>query len=207
MEFLQQQLGLLCWPLLACSVLTLGLLLERGLVLGWIGRRREAWVRGVLRHDIPVSSLPELVAGRSSLLASGVQLLLAHQGEAKSLREEIMALWLDRQGRQLASGLKLLHFLGIISPLLGLLGTVLGMIQMFADLAVHQGPIEPALLADGLRLAMGTTAAGLLIAVPAMTGSHLYQLWVERLLGRAELVLNQVNLDLAGVRLVTEARP
>lgn len=205
MEFLQQQLGLLLWPLLICSVLTLGLLLERALVLAWIGRRRDGWVRGLLRHELSLARLPELVAGRSTLLASGVQLLLEHQGEEKSLREEIMALWLDRQGRHLVSGLKLLHFLGVISPLLGLLGTVIGMIEMFADLAVHQGPIEPALLADGLRLAMGTTAAGLLIAVPAMTGAHLYQLWVDRLLGRAELVLNQVNLGLAGVSLGREA--
>jgi biopolymer transport protein ExbB len=76
---------------------------------------------------------------------------------------------------------------------------VIGLIQVFDDLGVHQGPIEPSMLAGGLGIAMKTTAAGLIIALPAVLGAHGFQLWVERLIHQTEHAMNMHNLELEGI--------
>jgi len=126
-------------------------------------------------------------------------LLLKQVHQPKVLREELLSLWLNKQQRDLQAGLKVLQVIGIISPLLGLLGTVLGLIDMFAQLGQSQGPVTPAQLSAGLGLAMNTTAAGLIIAVPAITAAHLFGIWAQGQCLRAGHVLNQLNLWLAGI--------
>ncbi|MCV5977897.1 MotA/TolQ/ExbB proton channel family protein, partial [Escherichia coli] len=87
-------------------------------------------------------------------------------------REDAAGIWLQEKRHQLHSGLRLLTLIGVISPLIGLLGTVLGLIDMFKGIAVSTGNITPNDLADGLGLAMRTTAAGLIIALPAISGAQ-----------------------------------
>ena len=58
--------------------------------------------------------------------------------------------------------------IAVISPMVGLLGTVLGMIQAFNVIAFQTGAVKPILLASGISKAMVTTATGLIIAIPAM---------------------------------------
>jgi biopolymer transport protein ExbB len=91
--------------------------------------------------------------------------------------------------------------IGVISPLIGLLGTVLGLIEMFKGIAVSTGNITPNDLADGLGLAMRTTAAGLIIALPAISGAQIIGLWADRVLAKLEHTLNYVNLWLEGISL------
>ena len=74
----------------------------------------------------------------------------------------------SREIRELESGLKLLSSIAHLSPLLGLLGTVLGMITAFMTLEGATTQISPALLAGGIWEALLTTAFGLAIAIPAM---------------------------------------
>jgi biopolymer transport protein ExbB len=76
---------------------------------------------------------------------------------------------------------------------------VIGLIDMFKNLATTLGGIEPALLADGLGLAMSTTAAGLIIALPAITGAQLLNMWADSRLATIENGLNHCNLLLEGV--------
>ena len=61
----------------------------------------------------------------------------------------------------------------MISPLLGLLGTVLGMIQSFQELELAQGSANASVLAGGIWQALLTTAAGLIVAIPAAIGASL----------------------------------
>lgn len=76
------------------------------------------------------------------------------------------------EGRRSTDGLwQKLSYLGdvaAISPMVGLLGTVLGMIQAFNVIAFQTGAVKPILLASGISKAMVTTATGLMIAIPAM---------------------------------------
>lgn len=69
--------------------------------------------------------------------------------------------------------IRLLELIAMISPLLGLLGTVLGMIQSFQELALAQGAANASLLAAGIWQALLTTAAGLIVAIPAAVAASL----------------------------------
>lgn len=171
---LEQQLGPLCYPLLLCSLTAAMILLERLAVLS--------------THSL-----------RDSLQQQSLALLARHREQPRAMREEIVGLWLQRRRRQLASGIRLLQIIAMLSPLLGLLGTVIGLIQVFDTLGEHRGPVEPALLAQGLGVAMKTTAAGLIIAVPALLGAHGFQLWVDKLAAAAEQLVNVDNLRLDGI--------
>ncbi|QTG97657.1 MotA/TolQ/ExbB proton channel family protein, partial [Vibrio furnissii] len=93
--------------------------------------------------------------------------------------------------------------IGVISPLIGLLGTVLGLIEMFKGVAASSGNITPNDLADGLGIAMRTTAAGLMIALPAIAGAQLLSLWADKVMAKLEHTLNYVNLWLEGISLNT----
>jgi biopolymer transport protein ExbB len=81
-----------------------------------------------------------------------------------------------------------------VAPLLGLLGTVLGMIQTFSRLSSAQGAIDMTTLADGIWQALLTTAAGLLIAIPAVAA---HQVFLRREDGIAFAMGRLANLSLA----------
>ncbi|NHI00066.1 MotA/TolQ/ExbB proton channel family protein [Oceanimonas sp. MB9] len=201
MAFLNQlhsQLGLMSWPLIICSIITLALWLERGLSLLWTSLRGEQEKRRLRRQGLV---WPQEDTGRAaSLMLQGCQLLMMHQDCPKPIREDLAAVWLQQQRRRLHAGLRVLTLVGVISPLLGLLGTVLGLIEMFKSIGESGDPVTPTLLADGLGLAMSTTAAGLLIALPAIAGAQLFGLWADRLLDRLTHELNRCNLHLEGLK-------
>ncbi len=79
---------------------------------------------------------------------------------------------LEREGRALISylqnNLRYLADIGTIAPMLGLLGTVLGMIQAFQVVAFQTGLAKPVMLAAGISKALITTAAGLIVGIPSM---------------------------------------
>lgn len=84
--------------------------------------------------------------------------------------------------------ISLLELVAMISPLLGLLGTVLGMIQSFQELALAEGAANASLLAAGIWQALLTTAAGLLVAIPAAVAAALLN-------GRVERVAQQIEAN------------
>ena len=148
-----------------------------------------------------IEALADELSGKRPLLYRGVAMLLAHHSFSKSLREDAAGIWLQEKRHQLHSGLRLLTLIGVISPLIGLLGTVLGLIDMFKGIASSTGNITPNDLADGLGLAMRTTAAGLIITLPAISGAQLIGLWADRVIAKLEHTLNYVNLWLEGISL------
>jgi len=79
----------------------------------------------------------------------------------------------ERQVTQLKKGLRVLNGVSTLSPLIGLLGTVVGMIRSFNDIATAGAMGQTQTLANGIALALLTTAVGLMIAIPAMA-AYLY---------------------------------
>ncbi|MCW3172920.1 MotA/TolQ/ExbB proton channel family protein [Shewanella subflava] len=200
---LSEQLGYLTWPLFICAFIAIVIIFERLTLMANELLKRDAWLTELRKQSRSASQeqrqqlITELTQGRS-MLAKGTALLLSHGDQQRAMREEILNLWLIKQKEKLQSGLKVLQIIGVITPLLGLLGTVLGLIEMFSQLGVSDGPVTPSQLATGLGLAMNTTAAGLIIAVPAITMSHLISLWAEKRCNKIAHALNQLNLWLEG---------
>lgn len=97
----------------------------------------------------------------------------------ETVREEVGRLgaeWIER----LRGGLRPLELIGTLAPLLGLLGTVLGMIDAFQQLESAGSRVDPSVLSGGIWVALLTTAAGLTVAIPAVAAST----WLERVLER-----------------------
>ncbi|MDN3612522.1 MotA/TolQ/ExbB proton channel family protein [Vibrio ostreicida] len=206
LQNLQQQFGLMTWPLLLCSLLTVMIIAERlmqvFISLG-VGRRAiRAELAKIDSNDHhQIEQLAQRWSLRRPLLYKGVAVLLMHHSFAKTLREDTAGMWLEEKRHQLNSGLRVLTLIGVLSPLIGLLGTVLGLIDMFKGIAASSGSVTPNDLADGLGLAMRTTAAGLMIALPAIAAAQLLGLWADKVMAKLEHTLNFVNLWLEGIRL------
>ena len=88
--------------------------------------------------------------------------------------------------------IRTLETIAMISPLLGLLGTVLGMIQAFRDLEMAEGAANAALLAGGIWQALLTTAAGLIVALPAAAGAALLSARAERATNEIEAIIGRL---------------
>lgn len=99
----------------------------------------------------------------------------------------------ERQISQLKKGLRVLNGVATLSPLIGLLGTVVGMIQSFNDIATAGAMGQTETLAKGIAMALLTTAVGLLIAIPAMAA------WLF-IAGRVDAVV--MEMDRLGQELV-----
>jgi len=97
---------------------------------------------------------------------------------------------LERRGNEelevLRRNLRMLEVIAMVSPLLGLLGTVLGMIESFQELELAGGSANAAVLAGGIWQALLTTAAGLIVAIPAAIAANLLSARVDRVAHQIE---------------------
>ncbi len=162
----------------ACSVLTVGFAIER---LAYFWRRRgdpDAILRGIL-DKTRKGSLSEAAwvcrATRHPLGAVADEVLHA-KGLSADAQEEKMQIALSSQRILCERNLGFLGTMGNTAPLIGLLGTVWGIMRAFHDMA-RTGSAGPSVVAAGIAEALFTTAAGLLVAVPAV---WLYNHFVRR---------------------------
>ena len=185
------------WFLIVTSIAAVALIIERGLAL----RRSRILPDGLLdelaglRGALPVT--PELLARLSAssplgrVLAAGAR----HESSGRARMKEAM----EDTGRAVAHDLeKFLSGLGTIAtvaPLLGLFGTVVGMIEIFG--AQAPGGANPQQLAHGISVALYNTAFGILIAIPALIAYRHYRARVDGYL--AEMEQQALRLaDMAG---------
>ncbi|MDE1463170.1 MotA/TolQ/ExbB proton channel family protein [Spartinivicinus poritis] len=198
-DYLQQSLNAMGWmlyPLAFCSLLMIALILERFcyfLLLPLISDSKLSVLLNRWKNN--VDEQPAWLQKKQRGIAVGIKLLSEYQGK-NIVREQQLSCWLAKQHQTNTARLKLLQLIGMISPLLGLLGTILGMIVMFKGVAQHQGPVTPNILADGLWQAMYTTAFGLVIAVPAIVGAQLFYIWSNSYCQRLQHWLNEFHCQM-----------
>lgn len=173
-----QNIGLLFYPLLALSVLGAVLTIERFMF----------FIR------LPKIETSDNLKALSAELSENAHL-------AKSVRDELLSFRLSQIHEKMMYGIHMLRIIAVISPMLGLLGTVLGMINAFKDIAGQTGPVVPSMIADGLWSAMLTTAYGLLIALPCLFAAFVYARMAEKRIGQIQNDLNIQSLKLEGVKL------
>lgn len=98
-----------------------------------------------------------------------------------------------REYRLLSANLRPLMVVSVIAPLLGLLGTVWGMITAFQDLAEASGKADPEELASGISMALITTAVGLAVAIPSQAAYYWFKSRVDKFIRNAEFYYHQIN--------------
>ena len=113
-------------------------------------------------------------------------------GADEALVREEAARVASREFGELRGQLRVLELVGHLSPLLGLLGTVLGMIEAFQALEASGTRADPALLSGGIWEALLTTAVGLIVAVPALVSLAWLEGMHERIMRRTEDVLTRL---------------
>ena len=161
--------GIFMWPLLACSVLIIAFSIERA----WFLQKRLICPDGLsnqLRNLIQTQNIDNKKAEEISNLSS-LGFLLINCLKYKKLPRENLESKVEEKAAEvqysLERNLTMLGTIATISPLIGLLGTVVGMITAFTGLTETTGA-NPDLLAAGISQALITTAFGLLIAVPGL---------------------------------------
>jgi biopolymer transport protein ExbB len=122
-------------------------------------------------YDRALALAREAPSPVTSILAEGLQ----HRGLERGLIEEVISLKGASELNSLNKNLHILELIGRIAPLLGLLGTVLGMVVAFRQVASARGAVDPSLLAGGIWEALITTVAGLCVAIPAMVLHHFFE--------------------------------
>lgn len=106
---------------------------------------------------------------RESILANLKDIISNNKTYPKPLREDLINIELDEAGLALEWGFGALKFIASLATMLGLLGTVLGMIDVFSSIAGLKSAVSPAMISSGIKKAMYTTAYGLSISIVALT--------------------------------------
>src|SRR4030066_496434 len=168
--------GALMYPLLLCSVLTIAYGMERGYHYlrpgrggGSVDRVRSLAGRGEFDDALA------LAEGTPGPVAAVLTEALRNRARDAAALEESVSLKGSIELRRLTRNLHVLELTGRMSPLLGLLGTVLGMVEAFKRVASAQGSVDPSPLAGGIWEALITTVAGLCVAIPALVLHHLFE--------------------------------
>ena len=169
--------GWLMWPIVLCSILMLIIIIERTIKLKVstvtpAHLREQLMQRLIEQGDIDRESLEnvKLNSPLGDILAAGL-MNRQHGIDSMTMHMENRA---SITIHQLEKHINMLGTIGAIAPLLGLLGTVLGIISSF--LAITEGAMQdPTMLAAGVSQALITTAGGMLVAIPAVMAYRIFQ--------------------------------
>jgi len=193
--------GWLMLPILVCSVIAMAIVLERL----WTLRRRRVMPAGLVagirdRHSRGQLTVEHLAQVRK---ASPLGRVLTASLANREYSREVMKEAIQDTGRQVVAELgRYIDTLGTIAsvtPLLGLLGTVVGMIEVFGVI-MDAGVGDPAVLAGGISKALITTAAGLSVAIPTLMFYRYFNSKLDELaIGMEEQALELVEV-IAGER-------
>lgn len=195
--------GFVMVPIIALSVISLALIIQKG---GYFARIRNPY------PDMGAWAIDRLRAGEASALLRELEesrcpearvLLAGLQARKAGLSDELVGRQMESQAMRSADELEknVAHLSSIanLSTLLGLLGTVTGMIRSFLNLRVS-GVADPARLAGGISEALITTAAGLIVAIPSLLAYHLFRQRVNSALARVEIAGSELQAYLSRPR-------
>src|SRR5437588_7926123 len=164
--------GLFMWPLLACSIVSVTIMLLRGLAL----RRKivmPAAIEAEIERMAPGESperLSRLVYHDPSSLARITRVALQHLRGPRSENVEVVQTRARHEMVRVERGLIILEIIVGIAPLLGLIGAVSGLVHVFSNLGLSSGASDTRQIALGIAESLNATVFGLSIAVPTMIG-------------------------------------
>ncbi len=184
------------WLLVGLSVLSVTVMLERGLYFGQ--RRMSKRFPELLRlcQDGSLDKAAQVAEG-DAMEAEVVRVAARVAGSGQQAVEKAVASTIDRRRLEYERWLFVLGTLGNNAPFIGLLGTVLGIMSAFADLAAHPAAAAGAsTVMAGISEALVATAVGLAVAIPAVMAYNIYQRLLKRVIGRSQSLGNAIAAGL-----------
>ena len=181
--------GWLMWVLLALGGVTVFIFVERflairkasqGMNMGFMNRIRDAISDGNIRAAVEMCRKSNTPIAR--MVEKGIERLGRPMSDVQSAIENVANLEVSR----LENGLPFLATIAGGAPMIGFLGTVMGMVQTFMDMSAAGGTVDMALLSGGMYVAMITTVGGLVVGIPAYFGYNYLVAEIEKLVFRME---------------------
>ncbi|MCP3978974.1 MAG: MotA/TolQ/ExbB proton channel family protein [bacterium] len=181
--------GPLMWPLAACSLIAVTIIVERGINLRSSRILNPVIVERVVglveggRVDRAIEICRESPGIFSNIVLAGLEIVGKGESSAKEAVEDAGRHESVRVGRYVGA----LGTVAAVAPLIGLLGTVTGMIEVFQTIS-ESGAGQAAELADGIYQALITTATGLLVAIPTLVAHNFFR-------GKADLIVTDLERE------------
>jgi biopolymer transport protein ExbB len=204
LEFLHAG-GPFMWLLLLASVVALAFVIERGLALRW-RRVIPPGIESAVERCESLDDGQRVVAVCQSNPSPLGRLLIAARMHSDGSWEEAVDAVQTRARQEilgLERGMVVLEVIVGVSPLLGLVGTIHGLITLFGALGTSAN-LESGLLAKGIAIALNTTLTGLLIAIPALIAWSYYSKKIETLAVEMETLCDEYLRRLQRVRRATQ---
>ncbi|HWA10226.1 MAG TPA: MotA/TolQ/ExbB proton channel family protein [Opitutaceae bacterium] len=172
--------GLLKYPLGVCSVVAIFIICERAFAL------RKAAVMPQDLVDAVIAGRP-LMGGKHTVLARIVEFAEQHKNDAGAVKA-FARLEINRMER----GIPYLDVIYAAAPLLGLTGTVTGLLRVFSQISPDTGLPDPVQFTSGVALALSATVIGLSIAIPSLVGSGYLQRKIENYAAQLDVLLERI---------------
>jgi biopolymer transport protein ExbB len=189
-EFLRAG-GPVMFLLLATSIVALAFIIERGMALRWkkvIPQEVQGVAENVSRKDVP--QLVRVCQMHPSPMSNLLMVAQEHLGWPKQENIDSIETRARHEVIKLERGIVVLEIVVGIAPLLGLVGTLHGLISLFASLGTA-GVTDNAALAKGISIALNTTLMGLIVAIPSLIAWSYYNKRVETLAVEMESICDQ----------------
>lgn len=190
-----QAAGWPIWPLLLASVIALTLIVERSVAL----QRKKIVPSALYDEALQVAhqrrATPDVLntlerhSPLGNVLAAGLRHVILHPHTTREAAREPVEQAGRRVAHQLERYLNTLGTIAAVAPLLGLLGTVIGMIEIFGSQSAG-GTTNPQQLAHGISIALYNTAFGLIVAIPALIAWRHFRRTVDDLVAELEHLAN-----------------
>src|SRR5205085_436817 len=186
--------GFFMWPLLACSIVTVTTIVLSILTLG----ERKVLplvIESEIERLVPGGGAEgriRLVNDDNSSLALITRVALQHMRWPRSENIEFAQTRAKAEFVRLERGLIILEVVTGIAPLIGLIGTVSGLVQVFSGLGLSSGAADTKAVALGISMALNCTIFGLSIAVPSLIGFSYFSKKVEVLSVQMESVVSDL---------------
>jgi biopolymer transport protein ExbB len=175
-----QGAGVLKYPLGFCSLAMVFIVCERAFAL-----RRTAVMPDDL-VDAVVAGRP-LLGGKHTVLARIVDFAEVHKNDEGAIKA-FARLEINRMER----GIPYLDVIYAAAPLIGLTGTVIGLLQVFSQISPDTGLPDPVAFTKGVALALSATVIGLCIAIPALVSSGYLQRKIENYAAQLDVLLERI---------------
>lgn len=183
MTFIQQG-GLIMQVLIAAYFLSLGITFERVFYFFWAHSRSAVFVSKLeagLQQGLSLrDSLDRVGAKATNPYVQLCEAFITHQAVPKVQRDDLMFAVSARLLKRYSSSVWLLHLIGTLAPMLGLMGTMTGLIKSFKGIESLKGNVDISVLAGGIWEAMLTTVAGLIVGILSLLTYRILDHYVDR---------------------------
>lgn len=182
------------WPLLGCSIMGVAIMLERMMYFFRLRLNYNGFVRKlkVLLQQNKMRETLLLCRRHPNPVPRIAEFYLKNLGH-EALRNEILKREGSKALEKIETRLRGLAAITHISPLLGLLGTVTGLVSAFHRIESLGGQVQPGDLAAGIWEALITTVFGLVIAIPCMAAYHSFESHADRIARRMQFMISELD--------------